>query len=872
MKKVGRELVTYRQDPSTVTAVTGSINQPQQVAVQIPHTQHMTRVDQSQAALTSDLMVLGASNPIPTYKAPAPPPRFGLIVPPNGFKCVECGDRFAVQNSLVHHKQRRSVSISFTCEVCKCFLKFYNKCAMLQHVRLHGQRGQKMESANTGRVMVAPLPKELITQAPMSKPPVEVFPAAPPPRQSHVVAHETPASQGPTIVSSATMAPQPQQVMTIPITLPNTPNATSQNMPVPLLPHTIRNAPCFECGKVFSCAQRRAEHFQGTDDEQSNVFEFYCSNCKMYLPSLCSLRAHTRTHKQEPPFICPECAEVIHGDGHTFLKHLKLKCHHFSRSIEYFCTKCDRRSFNHLTFLKQHIIGKHGEAYYKCQACPMAFKSVDSWDIHWDMTHGGKDKLDGYKSIFKCPLCDTVFHGRNYLTTHMDTHTQDLKSKARISFRCLQCKKHMDSREMLAEHLQKKHRIFTLRHLCNVCGVDFGSKQGLVGHGQLCQASKLSGFNSTSLDVPVNSGIGKGFDLFCGVCRVTLPSAPKLEQHNVTMKHFVCTGPCKQALKTKKLLSTHTCSLLADALVASKKSDVPKKAPPPPPPKKIQELFPCQDCSAKFSSREALQTHMKETHGIVPQFPCHLCGLTYNSSGRLKKHVMMKHEGKRHAYTCWLCAEKNLNKTFNKKIMLERHISTYHKISKCHIDYSKMKSSLEFEESGDGEEGGNKRKNDEDEEPVKRLKVAGDKIYYCARCSFSSENHGDFMNHVARYIPKDTKSIQCTECGMCFVVVPSFQKHLFIVHKVKDFDDYVRRMKIELPQESDDEGGTQNGGGADVKEEEEEEDESSLDCRVCKKSFESKYRLRQHMRSHGMAFLRRKRKKTTSESNDSTHS
>jgi len=48
-----------------------------------------------------------------------------------------CFDRFLLESSLLHHIERRSVSILYGCRVCAQTVLFYNRCALLAHLRGH---------------------------------------------------------------------------------------------------------------------------------------------------------------------------------------------------------------------------------------------------------------------------------------------------------------------------------------------------------------------------------------------------------------------------------------------------------------------------------------------------------------------------------------------------------------------------------------------------------------------------------------------------------------------------------------------------------------------------------------------------------------
>ncbi|XP_023717504.1 zinc finger protein 91 [Cryptotermes secundus] len=68
-------------------------------------------------------------------------------VPPNSpshqysseqfFSCKDCGDKFLLESSLLRHIERRSVRISYGCRTCARTVLFYNRCALLAHLRGH---------------------------------------------------------------------------------------------------------------------------------------------------------------------------------------------------------------------------------------------------------------------------------------------------------------------------------------------------------------------------------------------------------------------------------------------------------------------------------------------------------------------------------------------------------------------------------------------------------------------------------------------------------------------------------------------------------------------------------------------------------------
>lgn len=115
--------------------------------------------------------------------------------------------------------------------------------------------------------------------------------------------------------------------------------------------------------------------------------------------------------------------------------------------------------------------------------------------------------------------------------------------------------------------------------------------------------------------------------------------------------------------------------------------------------------------------------------------------------------------------------------------------------------------------------------------------------YVCAKCDYLCMEMEDFRQHILLH-RKDESSLQCPECGICFVVEPTLRKHLVVAHKVPNVDEYMKSVKVYLEasptkmicQTSD----------------------NQWQCRVCCSTFENESTLKFHLRSHGMAFIRSK--------------
>ncbi|XP_071108754.1 uncharacterized protein [Haliotis cracherodii] len=81
--------------------------------------------------------------------------------------------------------------------------------------------------------------------------------------------------------------------------------------------------------------------------------------------------------------------------------------------------------------------------------------------------------------------------------------------------------------------------------------------------------------------------------------------------------------------------------------------------------------------------------------------------------------------------------------------------------------------------------------------PVKRLRVEGDLHYTCAKCPVVTKDAVHFAEHIKEH--NSDNANQCPDCGLCFEILATLKKHLFLVHKIRDSYKYLqdRGMKTE---------------------------------------------------------------------------
>lgn len=369
-----------------------------------------------------------STNVLPPFTPSSPPPeRLRLGLPNEEYRCLDCGDKFWLESSLSQHLQRRSVYITFNCSACKKVLMFFNRCTLLGHVRAHHDRNQM---ADIRQAAIRPLPRELIPCIDELSSTLSVSPDLSKPNSSTL---------------STTMIQTESTGGVLKISKPATSNSKIK-------------CKCHECQQQCGSLTSLQEHFDSGQVLPSEV-NTQCSKCDMVCPSVCSLASHQRIHSMSKPFICPECGQNVSETWENFQRHLSFECFHYSRTVGFKCSAC---SFLLVTpeQLRHHVITNHSESYYKCQACPMAFRAESTFDSHRKMVH----LVDGLQcsTIRKCPLCEVVFQSNDVLQNHLENHFQEVLKTTRFIFRCSECNHLFDSKMLLNMHLQQHHpRLFS---------------------------------------------------------------------------------------------------------------------------------------------------------------------------------------------------------------------------------------------------------------------------------------------------------------------------------------------------------------------------------------------------------------------------
>ncbi|XP_046526910.1 zinc finger protein 532 isoform X2 [Equus asinus] len=668
--------------------------------------------------------VLSSVNPVPVYIPNlSPPANAGITLPTRGYKCLECGDSFALEKSLTQHYDRRSVRIEVTCNHCTKNLVFYNKCSLLSHARGHKEKGVVMQCSH---LILKPVPADQMIVSPSSN--------------TSASSSALPSSVGAsTHTVTKIQSGITGTVISAPSSTPIIPAMPLDEDPSKLCRHSLK---CLECNEVFQDETSLATHFQQAADTSGQKT---CTICQMLLPNQCSYASHQRIHQHKSPYTCPECGAICRSVH--FQTHVTKNCLHYTRRVGFRCVHCNV-VYSDVAALKSHIQGSHCEVFYKCPICPMAFKSAPSTHSHAYTQHPGI-KIGEPKIIYKCSMCDTVFTLQTLLYRHFDQHIENQKVSV---FKCPDCSLLYAQKQLMMDHIKSMH----------------GTLKSIEGPPNLGINLPLSIKPTTQNSANQNKEDTRSMN-----------GKEKLEKKS--------PSPVKKSLEPKKVASPGWTCWECDRLFTQRDvyiSHVRKEhgkitlLPPlhknstshnplmPSSTGKLQVFFkqmkkhPCRQCDKSFSSSHSLCRHNRIKHKGIRHCPD--SRRTFTKRLMLEKHIQLMH-GIKDPDLKEMAEAANEEET---EIKEDTKVpSPKRKLEEPVLEFRPPRGAIT--------------------QPLKKLKINVFKVHKCAVCGFTTENLLQFHEHIPQH-KSDGSSHQCRECGLCYTSHVSLSRHLFIVHKLKE--------------------------------------------------------------------------------------
>lgn len=559
---------------------------------------------------------------------------------------------------------------------------------------------------------------------------------------------------------------------------------------------------CSECGIKVACMEKHLNRSNVPTPDQN----LKCRVCRLILPTKCALKIHLRFHMKLPPYKCPECGKLFSVFKDLY-PHIKYVCGHLSRLVKYICSKCKKPCSN-LVQLESHIFSLHTNRVFKCSSCPVAFFNVISVKKHKTKDH---PNIDIFPLTYQqCTLCPDKLIPKGNVSEHISEHARNPNQVAYV-YLCPGCKKWFTN-----------------------------NKAGFVSHLAICSKvmKELQKFNEESANVtkePLTEDLGNySEDSDSFVEEPTLiRKFPHLDEDIIEMSE---KDPLSledwegntEHVREKRIEMCIVCK--AEPVIILPGTDLNK-----------QSLC-CNVCVKPVDmkihqNKEKLNQFKEETSNFKSKMD-----KPKQEQTNIKSNAEKKYERKRSRRSIkrkisldfeYDTCDYSFVKTLSEKSESTCSSPENKKLPKNKIKFKKSKMETSSEESGINFVSG------------QIIPENNSDNLMCSKCGFKASNVDEFRNHVITH-RTDPNAYQCLECGLCFVVRPSLEKHLIVLHRIKNVKEYIQNNNV---------------GGEQVKEEEDVdldtryEEVEENQCRVCFMMFDSPTSLDKHFRTHGMAFL-----------------
>lgn len=245
--------------------------------------------------------------------------------------------------------------------------------------------------------------------------------------------------------------------------------------------HSDKPYQCPVCGRCFMQNSHLQRHIMShrmwpdglkettAKTQEEELLSYTCPYCNVILLNYSQYRVHLKNHSSLKKFKC------IQGDCMDYFETVDQLLHHVSVVHEYplyTCHLCSS-SFNSLEDIATHLqshndVDKNKQTsnkLYKCSQCDARFRKPEKLTlhmmtenhnkmcIHCNKTFASDKRLRLHLQIhrklkpFQCNICNSSFHMKKYLSTHMLKH-------GNRQFKCTVCKYTFKRQDLLQRHMK----------------------------------------------------------------------------------------------------------------------------------------------------------------------------------------------------------------------------------------------------------------------------------------------------------------------------------------------------------------------------------------------------------------------------------
>ncbi|KAF5289226.1 hypothetical protein FQR65_LT00114 [Abscondita terminalis] len=733
-------------------------------------------------------------------------PQLGLYVYP----CYACRHMFSSKNSFLDHVNRRALMLDYKCAACSQELTFYNPCSFLLHTRQHFTLlgGQ----INLENLKISVLPFGLGGFLPDPNVPLlynveedEIGEVSSINTRFYNPLQE---SMGQAVISLV-----PNEVLFL---FMMEPNGSFSSLILKQISSTVPKC------KFVTMNNNRLNPIPPGLDVYGRDLQQQANNNNESLTEI----------KQE----LEDPEEILNPTQYSYPIITKIETVNDQNQMSFSkCIECD-------LLVQDGWMGKHFlemnrpfREHLKCIVCKYIAPTKCSLQAH--------ERIHLNKAPFVCPECGKDFEDDGTMRSHWEEVCFHSHKEVRLKCSGIKCGKVFAQILTFTTHFATHMRRL---NKCPHCNDIFDNMSEYVEHRAV--------HSSNSLPMII-------YD--CNVCKESfdeVASSDHIYDHATNKKQCVYVYICKHCRSYFRSTATYATHMLRCSKLGVRtqnQSFVKPSFVNDNKPKRKQPLFVLGTC---YTCKTQIKAQVPKVDNLPENCP--------NCAGPLKnKNALFVTENDK-VINCLLCQEmldthnldahftKDSCKYFNPSIPLQRvEIKTpgFDVIPKLEINFKKKRRKPWTISPSK-----HKRLSVSCEpDPIINLDsnepIEFDGTYYCKLCSFNVNVRNEFHEHIIQHRNVST-AYQCMECGECFVVKPSLEKHLVYYHQVSDIESYFNENDCydkNAVKELEDVMHLAPGETKNVAENQ---------CRVCLKQFNDPNELSKHFRTHGMAFIMRNSK------------